>query len=163
MQHFKFLMSFQILTIYLFVFQVRHYKFFSSEVVYIYYHHNDREPKFNVYACVYEGLVLIRLCNNLNQHEELFLTIMCVVSMLGVSPNFEITVACGLKSHWYLRTFSLAETANRAETGKLQFWSQPSEILNLKSSNTPETIDFTPPCAKIYFFLNPESANLYVT
>jgi hypothetical protein len=54
---------------------------FLSEVVYIYYHHNDREPKFNVYACVYEGLVLIRLCNNLNQHEELFLTIMCVVSM----------------------------------------------------------------------------------
>ena len=23
---------------------------------------------------------------------------------LGVSPNFEITVACSLKFHWYLRT-----------------------------------------------------------
>ena len=64
---------------------------------------------------------------------------------LGVSPNFEITVACSLKFHWCLRTLSLrrlepklifsclcpvgclslAETANRAdaETGKLQFWS----------------------------------------
>ena len=39
----------------------------------------------------------------------------------------------------------LAETANRAEAGKLQFWSEPSEILNLRSSNTPETVDFTPP------------------
>ena len=26
---------------------------------------------------------------------------------LGVSPNFEITVACGLKFHWCLRTSSL--------------------------------------------------------
>ena len=25
---------------------------------------------------------------------------------LGVSPNFEITVACGLKCHWYFRTLS---------------------------------------------------------
>ena len=28
-------------------------------------------------------------------------------SISGVSPNFEITVACGLKFHWYLRTLSL--------------------------------------------------------
>jgi hypothetical protein len=28
---------------------------------------------------------------------------------------------------------SSAETANRAEPGKLQFWSEPSEILNSKS------------------------------
>ena len=39
----------------------------------------------------------------------------------------------------------LAETANRAEPGQLQFWSEPSEILNLRSSNTPETVAFTPP------------------
>ena len=32
------------------------------------------------------------------------------------------------------------ETANRAEPGQLQFWSEPSEILNLRSSNTPETL-----------------------
>jgi hypothetical protein len=32
------------------------------------------------------------------------------------------------------------EAANRAEPGQLQFWSEPSEILNLRSSNTPETV-----------------------
>ena len=37
------------------------------------------------------------------------------------------------------------ETANRAESGQLQFWSKPSEILNLRSSNTPETVAFTIP------------------
>jgi hypothetical protein len=40
---------------------------------------------------------------------------------------------------------SLAETANRADSGQLQFWSEPSEILNLLSSNTPETVAFTIP------------------
>ena len=35
---------------------------------------------------------------------------------------------------------SLADTAKRAEEGKLQFWSWPSEILNLKSSNINETL-----------------------
>ena len=45
--------------------------------------------------------------------------------------KFEITVACGLKFHWYLRILSLkfqnartkieVEAAIRAETGKLQF------------------------------------------
>ena len=29
------------------------------------------------------------------------------VQTLGVSPNFEITVVCGLKFPWYLRTLSL--------------------------------------------------------
>ena len=29
------------------------------------------------------------------------------VCILGVSPNFEITVARGLKFHWYLRTLSI--------------------------------------------------------
>ena len=36
---------------------------------------------------------------------------------------------------------SLVETANWALTGKLQFWSYPSESLNSKSSNTDETLD----------------------
>ena len=44
-----------------------------------------------------------------------------------------------------LSCLKLAETANRAEAGKLQFWSEPSEILNLRSSNTAETVDLTPP------------------
>ena len=38
---------------------------------------------------------------------------------------------------------SLAETAIKAESGHFQFWSEPSEILNVKSSNTPKTVDFT--------------------
>ena len=38
-----------------------------------------------------------------------------------------------------------AETASWAESGQLQFWSQPSEILNLRSSNTPETVAFNIP------------------
>ena len=40
---------------------------------------------------------------------------------------------------------SLARTANKAEPGQLQFWSEPPEILNLRSSNTPKTIGFTLP------------------
>ena len=44
-----------------------------------------------------------------------------------------------------LKSSSLAETANRAESGQLQFWSEPSEILNLRSSSTPETVAFTIP------------------
>jgi hypothetical protein len=39
----------------------------------------------------------------------------------------------------------LAETANWAESGQLQFWSDPSEILNLRSSCTPETVAFNIP------------------
>ena len=39
----------------------------------------------------------------------------------------------------------LAETANRAESGQLQFWSERSEILNLRSSNTPKTVAFNIP------------------
>ena len=37
---------------------------------------------------------------------------------------------------------SLAETANRADSGQLQFWSESSEILNVRSSSTPETVVF---------------------
>ena len=34
---------------------------------------------------------------------------------------------------------------SRAESGQLQFWSEPSEILNLRSSNTPKTVAFAIP------------------
>ena len=33
--------------------------------------------------------------------------------------------------------------------GSDQFWSQPSEILNIRSSTIPETVDFTPPYTKL--------------
>jgi hypothetical protein len=32
-----------------------------------------------------------------------------------------------------------------SDSGELQFWSEPSEILNVRSSNTPETVAFTIP------------------
>ena len=38
-----------------------------------------------------------------------------------------------------------AETANRADSGQLQFWSEPFEILNVRFSCTPETVAFTIP------------------
>ena len=44
----------------------------------------------------------------------------------------------------YIEGYSLAETANRAESDQLQFWSEPS-VLNLRSSNTPETVAFNIP------------------
>ena len=47
-----------------------------------------------------------------------------------------------------------------ADSGQLQFWSEPSEILNLRSSNTQETVDFTPPWYN-KFLKNPESANVH--
>ena len=31
------------------------------------------------------------------------------------------------------------------DSGQVQFWSEPSEILNLRSSNTPEAVAFTIP------------------
>ena len=36
----------------------------------------------------------------------------------------------------------MAVSVYRAESGQLQFWSEPSEILNLRSSKTPETVVF---------------------
>ena len=36
------------------------------------------------------------------------------------------------------------ETSNRGESGQLQSWSEPSEILNLRSSDTPETVALIP-------------------
>ena len=58
------------------------------------------------------------------------------VCTLGVSPS--------LVSR-YFDGYSLAENANRADSGQLQFWSEPSKICNLRSSNTPETVAFKIP------------------
>ena len=61
---------------------------------------------------------------------------------------------CGVKStvSWVFEDlkFKISEGyvgvfLNWAESGKDQFWSEPSEILNLRSSTTPETVAFTPP------------------
>ena len=40
---------------------------------------------------------------------------------------------------------SLAETASWADSRQLQFWSEPSEILNLRSPNTQKTVAFNIP------------------
>ena len=59
-----------------------------------------------------------------------------LVCTLGVSPSLVSRYCEG------------TETANRAESRQLQFWSEqsePSEILNLRSSNTLETVAFTIP------------------
>ena len=55
----------------------------------------------------------------------------------GVVEDLKFKISEGL--------VQITETANRAEAGKLQFWSEPSEILNLRSLNTQETVDFTLP------------------
>jgi hypothetical protein len=45
------------------------------------------------------------------------------IEPIVVSPNFEITVECGLKFHWYLRTLSLK--FRNATTQIEIFWSLP--------------------------------------
>ena len=52
----------------------------------------------------------------------------------------EITVALSLPC-WLSQ---LAESANRADSGHLQFRSEPS-VLNVRSSSTPETVAFIIP------------------
>ena len=61
-----------------------------------------------------------------------------LVCMLGVSPSL-VSGYCEGYSFWS------TETANRADSGQLQFWSEPSDILNLRSSITTETVAFTIP------------------
>ena len=56
-----------------------------------------------------------------------------------------VQLAVSAKLRQLTGCLSLAETANWAQSGKHQFWSEPSEILNLRSSTTPETVAFTPP------------------
>ena len=61
------------------------------------------------------------------------------------------------------KRLSLAETATWADPGQLQFWSEPSEILNLRSSNTPETVlvsiyllqKYAIPYTTYFFFRSP--------
>ena len=65
----------------------------------------------------------------------------------GVVEDLKFKISEGLDPNWRFpdSALSLAETANWAESGKHQFGSEPSEILNLGSSTTPETVAFTPP------------------
>ena len=106
-----------------------------------------------------------KLTPNFQNFISLDYKVQCTISR-GVRPNFEITVAFGLKFHWYLRTLSLKFQKARtkievflslpcwqsqlnwdSQQGKNRKFCLYPEILNfyLKSSNTPETVDFTPP------------------
>ena len=57
-----------------------------------------------------------------------------------VFEDLKFKISEGSDQNW-----SCPETANRADSGQLQFWSEPSEILNVRSSRTPETVAFTIP------------------
>ena len=64
------------------------------------------------------------------------------VSWVLEHPKFKITE--GSDHNWcFPDPAQLA--ANWAKSGNYQFWSEPSEILNLRSSTTPETVAFRPP------------------
>ena len=65
-----------------------------------------------------------------------------------VIEDLKFKISEGSDQSWLcpVGCLSLTETANRAaEPGQLQFLSEPSEILNLRSSNTPETVALTQP------------------
>ena len=70
------------------------------------------------------------------QQKYLSVRITWEVHILGVSPSLVSRFCEG---------YSLVETASWADSGQLQFWCEPSEILNLRSSYTPETVAFTIP------------------
>jgi hypothetical protein len=75
---------------------------------------------------------------------------------LGVSPNFVITEACGLKFHWYLRTLSLKFQKARTKIEELRQPTGPRQenfnfspsLLKFQTSGfklgTSKTVDFTP-------------------
>ena len=62
---------------------------------------------------------------------------------LGDSGDFQTSRYQGIEKATVCRV--LAETANWADSGQLQFWSEPTEILNIRSSSTPENVAFTIP------------------
>ena len=47
-----------------------------------------------------------------------------------------------IEGHSFWSIWGPSETTNWADSGQLQFWSEPSEILNLRFLNTPETVAF---------------------
>ena len=61
--------------------------------------------------------------------------------------DLKFKISEGYNQNWcFPDSAQLAVSAKlRAESGKKQFWSEPSEILNLRSSTTPETVAFKPP------------------
>ena len=92
-------------------------------------------------------------------HKDLFLSLV-ILCKLGVSGFFRlqgIKVLWGLQFLEYLRTLSFKFLKARTKIEVVlslpcwlfqfssQFWSKPSEILDLRSSNTPDTVTLTIP------------------
>jgi hypothetical protein len=59
--------------------------------------------------------------------------------------HVDISVLPILEDTGFFRLQGIVKVTVSGESGQLQFWSEPSEILNLRSSNTPETVAFTIP------------------
>jgi hypothetical protein len=70
------------------------------------------------------------------KHSILDINYVNSLCMLGYSPNFEITVACGLKFGWYFRTLCLKfqKTRNKIEVYLRQPTGQRQENFNFGSS-----------------------------
>ena len=76
---------------------------------------------------------------NLAPTEPFYLTLFKVLT-LAVSPSL-VSRYCEGYSVWVFEDLNF----KISEGYKLQFWSELSEILNFRSSNTPEPIAFTIP------------------
>ena len=65
-------------------------------------------------------------------------------TVTGLFQDLMFKILEGYKQNWSCPGSALL-CLSRAEPGQVQFWSDPSEIFNLRSWNTPETVDFTIP------------------
>ena len=69
-------------------------------------------------------------------------------SVSWVFEDLKFKISEGYDQNWCFSDcaqLAVSETANWAQSGKHQFWSEPSEILNVRSSSTPEPVAFTIP------------------
>ena len=70
-------------------------------------------------------------------------------TLSGVFEDLKFKISEGSDQNWSCPESALLAVSVRAESGQLQFWSKSSESLNLRSSNTPESVAFTIPwCLK---------------
>ena len=68
----------------------------------------------------------------------------------GVVEDLKFKISEGLDQNWCFPDSAQLAVSTKlrqltGQSGKHQFWSEPSEILNLRSSTTPKTVAFTPP------------------
>ena len=71
----------------------------------------------------------------------------CTLAESGFFKNFLYQVKSTVSWVFEDLKFKISEgyDPNWCFPDSAQFWSKPSEILNLRSSTTPETVAFTPP------------------